>query len=54
MSNMAAPVVPMNDASTQPIAMMIVLVVGVAFRSPRIQMPPVVTNRAISNRMNGT
>ena len=53
-SNIAAPVVPMNDANTQPMARMMVLVVGVAFKSPRIQIPPVVTNSAISNKMNGT
>ena len=54
MSNIAAPVVPMNEASAQPIAKMMVLVVGVAFKSPRIQIPPVVTNRAINRRINGT
>ena len=54
MSNIAAPVVPMNDASTQPIARMMVFVCGVALRSPRIQIPPVVTKSAISNKINGT
>jgi len=54
MRSMAAPVVPMKEASTQPRAMMRVLVVGVARMSPLMQMPPVVVNRAMRRRMKGT
>ena len=53
-SSMAAPVVPINEAKSQPMPRMMVLVIGFATRSPLMQMPPVVTNSAINSKMKGT
>ena len=53
-NSMAAPVVPMNEANSQPIPRITVLVAGFATRSPLIQIPPVVTNSAIRSKMKGT
>ena len=42
-SSMDAPVVPMNEAITAPNARKVVLVSGVASRSPRRRIPPEIT-----------
>ena len=49
-----APVVPIKEASRNPTDRMVQFTSGVAFRSPLMQIPPVVTNRAISSRIKGT
>ncbi len=53
MSSIAAPVVPMNDASRNPTARIKVFIFGVASISPSIAMPPVTTNSEQSRIMNG-
>jgi hypothetical protein len=54
MSSIAAPVVPMNDASTAPVPRNAVLTPGVAGRSPRATMPPETTNREARSTMKDT
>ena len=53
MSSMAAPVVPMIEASIAPMPRNAVLTAGFALRSPVIRMPPVTANRPPSSMMNG-
>ena len=50
---MAAPVVPMNDANTVPMARMPVFSAGVPTSEPLIRTPPEMVNRANSRMMNG-
>ena len=52
-SSIAAPVVPMTDAKAPPIARIIVLVFGLSEIVPCRYIPPVITNNAPSNAMNG-
>lgn len=52
MSSIAAPVVPMNEAMTAPAARKVVLIRGVARRSPARKMPPETTKSASSRVMN--
>ena len=42
-STIEAPVVPMTEARIEPVARKAVLVSGVASRSPRSSIPPVIT-----------
>ena len=53
-SSIAAPVVPMKDATTPPIAITIMLLRGVARMSPARKSPPDTTKSAKSSRMNCT
>ena len=52
MSSIAAPVVPMNEASTPPTARKIVLLRGVALMSPTRKIPPEATKRLPMSMMN--
>ena len=53
-SSIEAPVVPMSDATIDPIARNAVFTSGVASRSPSICTPPEITNRLPSSVMNDT
>ncbi|CWP02824.1 Uncharacterised protein [Neisseria meningitidis] len=51
--SIAAPVVPMIEASAVPTASRAVLSLGVPFKSPQTKMPPEMVYRASSSRMKG-
>ena len=53
-SSIEAPVVPMNEASTDPSASNPVFVIGVASRSPLSKMPPEITKSPARRTMNET
>ncbi len=52
--SMEAPVVPRNEARTDPMARKAVLVSGVASRSPVRRIPPAITKRPARRMMNET
>ena len=54
MSNIAAPVVPIQLASAVPIKRMAVLTIGEPRSEPLRQMPPAAVNSAVSKMINGT
>ena len=53
-SNIAAPVVPIQLAKDVPIAMIIVLTAGDPRSEPFKQIPPAAVNKADSKTINGT
>ena len=54
MSSIAAPVVPIQLASTVPIKRMAVFTIGDPRREPLRQIPPAAVKSAASNMINGT
>ena len=54
MSSIAAPVVPIKLARIVPIAIIVVLTIGDALRSPEMRIPPAMVNRANRRTINGT
>ena len=53
MSSIAAPVVPIQDASSVPITMIVVLTPGEPRSEPRTKIPPPIVKRAASRMMKG-
>ena len=52
MRSIPAPVVPMNEASTEPMSRMSVLTMGVPTRVPLSRIPPEIMNSAARSAMN--